>query len=78
MTAVPGGFDRSDIAWAAWRRAEDGRLEVVLTLRIGDELRRERHDYPDLEAAAAELGASFREVVEKVREAGREEGRWRP
>lgn len=70
--------DRDDIVWAAWRRTEDGRIQTGLTLRTAEGQRRERREYPDLEAATAELGASFREVVEKVREAGGDRGRWRP
>lgn len=70
--------DRDDVVWAAWRRIEDGRIRTELTLRTAEGLRREQREYPDLEAATAELGASFREVVEKVCEAGGDRGRWRP
>lgn len=71
-------LDRNDVVWAAWRRTGDGRIQTALTLRAAEGLRREQREYPDLEAATAELGASFREVVEKVREAGGDRGRWRP
>lgn len=71
-------LDRDDVIWAAWRRTEDGRIRTALTVQSAEGLRREQREYPDLEAATAELGESFREVVEKVREAGGDRGRWRP
>lgn len=71
-------LDRSDVAWAAWRLADDGGIRVVVTLRADDGTRRLRRDYEDLDAAVAELGDSFRTVVEKVCEADGDRGRWRP
>lgn len=69
------------ISWAAWRVTDDGRVRVVATLAPEDgedEARRSRREYPTLEAAADELGDSFREVVERVLAEGRRQGRWRP
>lgn len=69
------------ISWAAWRVADDGRVEVVATLVPAGEgagPERERREYATLEAAAEELGGSFREVVERVLAEGRRRGRWRP
>lgn len=82
MSGATGGplpVDR--ISWAAWRVAEDGRVEVAATLSPEDEEgepERVRRDYPTLDAAAGELGESFREVVERVLGEGLRQGRWRP
>lgn len=78
MTGGSEDSERSEVAWAAWRLTADGRLQVVLTVRSDDGTRRVRRDYDGLDAAAAELGDSFRTVVEKVREAEGDRGRWRP
>lgn len=69
------------VAWAAWRVTDTGRVRVVATLAAdrkdaGPE--RRRREYPTLEAAAGELGDGFREVVERVLAEGRRQGRWRP
>lgn len=69
------------ISWAAWRVADDGEIQVVATLAAPDgegDPERARRSYPTLEAAAEELGGSFREVVERVLAEGRRQGRWRP
>lgn len=78
MTDGAGDFDRTEVAWAAWRLADEGRIQVVVTVRTDGGTRRVRRDYADLEAAAVELGESFRTIVEKVREADGDRGRWRP
>lgn len=75
------GLRPESVSWAAWRVTDDGRVRVVATLVPTDrdgELRRSRHEYPSLEAAAEELGGGFREVVERVLAEGRRQGRWRP
>lgn len=64
--------------WAAWRVADDGAIETVLTVEGEDGLERRRRDFPTLEAAARVLGEGFREVVETVLAEGRRQGRWRP
>lgn len=69
---------REKIVWGAWRVAEDGSIETVLTLASGEGHERRRHDFPTLEAAGEELGAGFRRVVESVLAEGRRQGRWRP
>lgn len=71
------------VSWAAWRVADDGRVEVVATLVPADgdgdgDPERRRRAYPTLEAAAEELGAGFRDVVERVLAEGLRQGRWRP
>ena len=69
------------ISWVAWRVTEDGRVQVAATLSPADdqsEPERARREYPTLEAAAGELGGSFREVVERVLAEGLRQGRWRP
>ncbi len=69
------------ISWAAWRVADDGRVQVAATLVPADgegEPERARREYPTLEAAADELGDGFREVVERVLGEGLRQGRWRP
>lgn len=77
--AEGSGRDRRDrTVWAAWRVADDGRLEVSATLEAGDGYRREQWEYTSLEDAAEDLGDTFREVVERVLGEGRRKGRWRP
>ena len=70
--------DRERISWGAWRVADDGSVETVLTLVADDGPERVRRNFPTLEAAAEALGGSFREVVESVLAEGRRQGRWRP
>ena len=70
--------ERERIVWGAWRVAEDGGIETVLTLEGGDGFERRRRDFPTLDAAAEALGPGFREVVETVLAEGRRQGRWRP
>lgn len=69
---------REKIVWGAWRVAEDGTIETILTLESGDGYERRRLDFPTLEEAGEQLGAGFRRVVEKVLAEGRRRGRWRP
>ena len=66
------------IVWAAWRVADDGTIETVLTVAVEDGHERRRRDFSTLEAAAEALGPSFRDVAEKVLAEGRRRGRWRP
>lgn len=66
------------VAWAAWRVADDGAIETVLTVEADGGHERVRREFPTLEAAAEALGGSFRDVVEKVLADGRRQGRWRP
>lgn len=73
-----GGGRRERTVWAAWRVARDGSLEVSATVEAAEGRERERWEYPSLEAAADELGESFREVVEKALGEGHRRGRWRP
>lgn len=72
--------ERGRIVWAAWRVAEDGSIQVSATLdrEEGEGYHRERWDFPSLAAAADALGPGFRDVVERVLEEGRRQGRWRP
>lgn len=73
------GLRRDRISWAAWRVTDDGRVRVVATLEGEDgEPERTRREFSTLEAATDELGASFRDVVERVLAEGRRQGRWRP
>lgn len=73
------GSDRGQrTVWAAWRVARDGSLEVSATVEAGDGHERERWEYPTLEAAAGDLGESFRDVVEMALAEGHRQGRWRP
>lgn len=75
---MTGSGRRQRTVWAAWRVARDGSLEVSATVETGDGHERERWDYPTLEAAAADLGESFREVVGNALAEGHRQGRWRP
>lgn len=75
---MTGSDRRQRTVWAAWRVARDGSLEVSATVEAGDGHERERWEYPTLEAAAGDLGESFREVVEKALAEGHRQGRWRP
>lgn len=75
------GLPADRVSWAAWRVTDEGRVQVVATLaRSGEDedLPRARRDYATLEAAAADLGEGFRDVVERVLAEGRRQGRWRP
>lgn len=75
------GLPADQVSWAAWRVTDEGRVQVVAILaRSGEDedLRRARRDYATLEAAAGDLGESFRDVVERVLAEGRRQGRWRP
>lgn len=76
MSVDPGTRER--ILWGAWRVADDGGLEIVLTLEGEDGPERRRLDFASLEAAERALGTGFRDVVEKVLAADRRRGRWRP
>lgn len=69
---------RERIVWGAWRVAEDGTIETVVTLEADGGNERRRLEFPSLEAAGEALGGSFRGVVEKVLAEGRRRGRWRP
>lgn len=75
---MTGGGRRDRLVWAAWRVAEDGTIRVSATLEVDDGHRREQWDYATLEAAAEELGKSFRQVVERALGEGHRQGRWRP
>lgn len=69
---------RERTVWAAWRVARDGSLEVSATVEAEEGHRRERWEYASLEDAAADLGGSFRDVVERALGEGHRRGRWRP
>lgn len=75
---MTGSDRRERTVWAAWRVARDGSLEVSATVEADDGHEQERWAYPSLEAAAGDLGESFREVVEKALGGGHRHGRWRP
>lgn len=70
--------DGRELCWAAWRVEEDGSVRAVLTLAEAGELAREEVRYETLAAAEEELGASFREVIERAVSEGHRQGRWRP
>lgn len=70
---------RGRVVWGAWRVADDGAIETVLTLSAeGGGYERIRRDFPTLEAAADALGPGFRSVVASVLAEDRRQGRWRP
>lgn len=75
---MSGGSGGDRPVWAKWRVVEDGRIEVVATYREGDGYVQRERSYPDVEAAGAELGSSFTDVVRRVADEGRSAGRWRP
>ncbi len=71
-------MDVRKILWAKWRVGDDGQIDVIATYAHGEGYAEWRASYGSLEDAAAVLGPSFRDVVNKVLEAGIRSGRWRP
>lgn len=64
--------------WAKWRVMPDGSIAVVATYPERDGYSQRELTFASLDEASQTLGASFREVVESVRAAGLDAGRWRP
>lgn len=69
---------RERTIWAAWRVADDGSVVVSAAVEADDGPEREAWEYPSLEAAEADLGPTFRDVVERALGEGHRKGRWRP
>jgi hypothetical protein len=71
------GDERKPI-WAKWRLDDDGTVSIVATYAEGSGYVQRKRSFDSLDQAAAELGDSFRDVVELALEAGSQRGRWRP
>ena len=67
-----------ELRWAAWRVEEDGSVRTMLVFAEGGEIAREEVRYETLAEAGEQLGASFREVVQRAVSEGHRQGRWRP
>ncbi len=78
LNSLAGVMDVRKILWAKWRVGDDGQIDVIATYAQDDRYAELRASYGSLEDAAAVLGPSFRDVVNKVLEAGIHSGRWRP
>jgi hypothetical protein len=64
--------------WAKWRVDDDGTVSVVATYAEGKGYAQRERSFNSLDEAAAELGDSLRDVVERALEANSQSGRWRP
>lgn len=71
------GDERKPI-WAQWRLNDDGTVSIEATYAEGLGYAQRQRSFDSLDQAAAELGGSFRDVVERALEAGSQRGRWRP
>lgn len=71
-------MDVRKIIWAKWRVRDDGQIDVIATYAQDAGYAEWRASYRSLEEAAAVLGPSFRDIVDKVVDAGTRSGRWRP
>ena len=67
-----------ELRWAAWRVEEDGSVRAMLVFAEDGELARQEVRYDTLAEAGEQLGASFREVVQRAVSEGHRQGRWRP
>jgi hypothetical protein len=72
------GNESGKIIWAKWSLREGGGVEVVATCSDAGNYVQQELSFESLAAAEAALGPSFREVVDRVTEAGFSAGRWRP
>ncbi len=72
-----GGDERRPI-WAKWRVNDDGTVTVVATYAEAEGYGQEEQSFDSLDRAAAELGDSLRDVIDRSLEAGNRRGRWRP
>lgn len=72
------GMAEGKIVWARWRLLPEGGVEIVATIARESEFDQKRLEFDSIEAASAELGASFGDVVERAVQAGSRRGRWRP
>ena len=75
---MSGTDEDRDLRWAAWRVEEDGSVRAMLVFAEAGEIAREEVRYETLAEAGEQLGASFREVVQRAVAEGHRQGRWRP
>jgi len=75
---LPDGGDTRRPIWAKWWVNDDGTVTVVSTYAEAEGYGQEERSFDSPHSAAAELGDSLRDVIERSLVAGSRRGRWRP